>query len=159
MEGSDMSTLQSSSTASIACMEHQILEHVKQALRVTINWEAPVVSMPRKLSSLQFTIKSFNRHFERVISIEEEGGYMNEVVDAKPYLQNRIDGLERDHNAFRTRLRKLNSALNDIKEWEEPRFEKVCQELRELLDDVDRHDLREIELLQESLLMDDGGEG
>jgi hypothetical protein len=35
----------------------------------------------------------------------------------------------------------------------------VCQELRELLDDVDRHDLREIELLQESLLMDDGGEG
>jgi hypothetical protein len=85
-----MPTLQRSSTASIACMEHQILEHVKQALRVTINWEAPVVSMPRKLSSLQFTIKSFKRHLERVISIEEEGGYMHEVVDAKPYLITRF---------------------------------------------------------------------
>jgi hypothetical protein len=140
-------------------MEHQILEHIKQALRVTLNWEAPVVSMPRKLSSLQFTIKSFQRHLERVISIEEEGGYMHEVADAKPYFQNRIDQLERDHTRFRTKLRKLIPELNDIKEWEEPRFEQVCGDLRELLDDVDRHDLAEVELLQESLLMDDGGEG
>lgn len=154
-----MPTVQSSSMASIACMEHQILEHVKQALRVTINWEAPAVSMPRKLSSLQFTIKSFKRHLERVISIEEEGGYMNEVVDAKPYLQNRIEGLERDHSAFRSRLRALTSELNDLQEWEEPRFDQLCEELRRLLDDVDRHDLGEVELLQESLLMDDGGEG
>ena len=154
-----MPTLQSNSTASTACMEHQILDHVKQALRVTINWEAPVVSMPRKLSSLQFTIKSFQRHFERVITIEEEGGYMNDVVVAKPYFQNRIDQLERDHAKFRCRLRKLLPELNDIKEWEEPRFEKVCDDLRELLDDVDRHDLGEVELLQECLLMDDGGEG
>jgi hemerythrin-like domain-containing protein len=154
-----MSTLQKSSTASIACMEHQILEHVKQALRVTINWEAPVVSMPRKLSSLQFTIKSFKRHLERVISIEEEGGYMNEVIDVKPYLQSRIDRLERDHKAFRSRLKGLTSELSDINEWEEPRFDRVCEELRALLDDVDRHDMGEVELLQESLLMDDGGEG
>lgn len=154
-----MPMLQGNSTASIACMEHQILDHIKQALRVTINWEAPVVSMPRKLSSLQFTIKSFQRHFERVIAIEEEGGYMNEVLVAKPYFQNRIDQLERDHAKFRARLRKLLPELNDIKEWEEPRFEKVCDDLRELLDDVDRHDFGEVELLQESLLMDDGGEG
>jgi hemerythrin-like domain-containing protein len=145
--------------ASIACMEHQILEHIKQALRVTLNWQAPVVSMPRKVSSLQFTIKSFQRHLERVISIEEEGGYMEEVASAKPYFQNRIDRLAADHETFRSRLRKLIPALNDIKEWEEPRFEQVCDELRRLLDEVDRHDLSEVELLQESLLLDDGGEG
>jgi len=154
-----MPMLQSTSTASIACMEHQILDHVKQALRVTINWEAPAVSMPRKLSSLQFTFKSFQRHFERVIAIEEEGGYMNDILTTKPYFQNRIDQLERDHAQFRSRLRTLIPELNDIKEWEEPRFERVCNDLRALLDDVDQHDLGEVELLQESLLMDDGGEG
>ncbi|MCI0332452.1 MAG: hemerythrin domain-containing protein [Planctomycetes bacterium] len=154
-----MPMLQGNSTASAACMEHQVLEHIKQALRVTIHWQAPAVSMPRKLSSLQFTIKSFQRHLERVISIEEEGGYMNEVIDAKPYFQDRIERLEKDHGRFRARLRTLMPELNDIKEWEEPRFEQVCDELRQLLDDVDRHDWREVELLQESLLMDDGGEG
>jgi len=154
-----MSALRASSSASTACMEHQILEHIKQALRVTINWQAPVVSTPRKLSSLQFTIKSFQRHFERVIFIEEEGGYMADVVDAKPYFQERIDRLAGDHDRFRDRLRRLIPELSDIKEWEEPRFEDVCDKLRALLEDVDQHDAREVELLQESLLLDDGGEG
>ncbi|HEY3392951.1 MAG TPA: hemerythrin domain-containing protein [Lacipirellulaceae bacterium] len=147
------------SAISMACMEHQILHHVKQALRVTLDWQAPAVSMPRKLSSLQFTIKSFQRHLERVMSLEEEGGYMASVLESRPYFQDRIDQLASDHAQFRKRLQKLMPELNDISEWEEPRFNDVCGELRSLLDDVDEHDAREIELLQESLLYDDGGEG
>jgi hypothetical protein len=140
-------------------MEHQVLHHIKQALRVTLDWEAPVVSMPRKLASLQFTIKSFRRHLERMISLEEVGGYMADILDSRPYFQERIDQLAADHARFRSRLQQLIVQLNDISEWEEPRFEEVCGELRALLDDVDRHDAEEIELLQEALLSDDGGEG
>src|SRR5689334_22241629 len=116
------------STGSLACMEHQIFEHIKQALLVTLNWHAPAVSMPRKLSSLQFTIKSFQRHLERVTSIETDGGYMADVVEAKPYMQERISQLQKDHERFRDRLRKLIPKFNDIKEWDEPRFEEVCRE-------------------------------
>jgi hypothetical protein len=159
MEGLPMPALQNNSAASTACMEHQVLEHIKQALRVTIHWQAPAVSMPRKLSSLQFTIRSFQRHFERLISIEEEGGYMVDVLDSKPYFQERIDQLAGDHARFRDRLRRLIPELDDIKEWEEPRFDQVCGNLRALLDEVDQHDAREVNLLQESLLVDDGGEG
>ncbi len=147
------------STGSTACMEHQVFEHIKQALLVTLNWQAPAVSMPRKLSSLQFTIKSFQRHLDRVISIEVGGGYMADVVEAKPYMQDRLDQLAADHGRFRERLRKLIPQLNDIKEWEEPRFDLVCDELRSLIADVDRHNQQEVELLQESMLVDDGGEG
>jgi hypothetical protein len=154
-----MATAQENSTISIVCLEHQILEHVKQALRVTLNWQAPAVSMPRKLGSLQFTIKSFQRHLERLMRIEEEGGYMSEVLDAKPHLQPRVEKLATDHARFRHRLGQLLPELNDIKDWEEQRFEQVCGEVRSLLDRIDRHDLCEIELMQESLLTDDGGEG
>lgn len=153
-----MSTLQDSGV-SIACMEHQVFEHVKQALLVTLNWDAPSVSMPRKLSSLQFTIKSFQRHLERVLSIEEEGGYMADAMDIKPYFQDRVEQLAKDHARIRDRLRKLMPQLADTKEWEEPRFVQVCDELRELIADLDRHNEREIELLQESTCTDDGGEG
>src|SRR5262245_15896857 len=159
MEDATMTTLQDTSAISAVCMEHQILEHVKQAMRVTLNWHAPDVSMPRKLSSLQFTIKSFQRHLERVMNLEEQGGYMSEVVDEKPYLQNRISFLAGDHRRFRDRLRALLPALNDIREWEQPRFVQVCDDLSALLDEVDQHDKREIELLQESAVVDDGGEG
>ena len=64
-----------------------------------------------------------------------------------------------DHVRFRERLRKLIPQLNDIKEWEEPRFNQVCDELRSLIADIDRHNEQEVELLQESMLVDDGGEG
>ncbi len=153
-----MTTL-NDSDISTACMEHQVFEHIKQALLVTLNWHAPAVSMPRKLSSLQFTMKSLQRHFERVISIEEEGGYMADAMDTKPYFHDRVEQLARDHAHFRERLRELDADLNDTKEWEEPRFERVCHELRELIADLDRHNERENELLQESMLMDEGGEG
>ena len=153
-----MPTLRDSS-ASTACMEHQVFEHIKQALLVTLNWQAPSISMPRKLSSLQFTIKSFQRHFDRVISIEDEGGYMIDVLECKPYMEERIEQLARDHVRFRERLRKLIPELNDIKEWDEPRFEQVCEDLRSLIAAIDRHNEQEVELLQESMLVDDGGEG
>jgi hemerythrin-like domain-containing protein len=154
-----MSMLHDDSVVSALCMEHQILEHVKQAMRVTLNWHAPDVSMPRKLSSLQFTIKSFQRHLERVMNLEEEGGYMSEVVEAKPYLEDRITFLASDHLQFRDRLRALIPELNAISEWEQPRFIEVCNDLNTLLDEIDHHDEREIELLMESALVDDGGEG
>lgn len=153
-----MNTMRESS-ASTACMEHQIFEHIKEALLVTLNWQAPVVSMPRKLSSLQFTMKSFQRHFERVMCIEEDGGYMAEAVDAKPHLQDRVDQLEADHGHIRGRIGALVTELDDIKEWEEPRFEQVCRDLRVLIADVDQHNVAEIELLQESVLAEEGGEG
>src|SRR5262245_66293277 len=93
------------SVASTACMEHQIFEHIKQALLVTLNWKAPSVAMPRKLSSLQFTMKSFQRHFDRVISLEEEGGYMADAMDAKPYVQDRVVQLAKEHARFRERIK------------------------------------------------------
>jgi hypothetical protein len=157
-ENRAMATIHDPAT-STACMEHQVFDHIKQALLVTLNWDAPTVSMPRKLSSLQFTIKSFQRHFERIVSIEEEGGYMADALDAKPHFQDRVEQLSEDHVRFRDRLRRLLPQLNDIKQWEESRFEQICGELRELIADVDRHNEREIELLQESTLVDEGGEG
>lgn len=153
-----MATLNDSS-APTACMEHQIFEHIKQALLVTLNWQAPAVGLPRKLSSLQFTIKSFQRHLERVLKIEEEGGYMADAMDVKPYFQDRVEHLAKDHAMFRDRLARIMPDLNETKEWDEPRFERVCAELRALIADLDDHNEREIELLQESALVDEGGEG
>lgn len=140
-------------------MEHQILDHVKNALRVTVDWKAPAVSMPRKLSSVQFTLKSFQRHLERLMAIEEEDGYMVVVAEAKPNLQYRIDQLAGDHDRFRRRVRAILPQLEDLTEWQQVDFEETCDKIRQLLNDVDRHDEEEVSLLQDSLLSDEGGEG
>lgn len=154
-----MQTTDATSKSSAAWMEHQILDHVKQALRVTLNWKVPAVGMPRKLSSLQFTMKSFQRHLQRIMEMEERDGYMAEVVESKPNTAERIQHLLRDHASFRSWLSDLAPEVDSISEYEEDRFEAVCCRISDLLDQVDRHDAAEIELLQETLLFDEGGEG
>jgi len=154
-----MTMIHDDATLSAHWMEHQILGHIKDALRVTLDWKAPSVSMPRKLSSVRFTMKSFQRHLERTMKLEEVGGYLSVVADTKPNLDDRISVLVGDHDRFRWQLRELMPLLEEVSQWNEEEFDDVCGRVRALLEEVDVHDAAEIELLQESLLMDEGGEG
>jgi hypothetical protein len=145
--------------AQASCMEHQILDHVKQALRVTLNWKAPSIGLSRKMSSVQFTTKSFARHLLRMMDLEEHDGYMAVVREQKPHLEHRVQKLERQHAQFRKALEELTPQVTALTALPDDQFEAVCSRIAELLDRVDQHDLDEIELLQETLLCDEGGEG
>jgi len=140
-------------------MEHQMLEHIKSALRVTINWAAPGVSYHRKLSSVQFAMKSFSRHMRRLMAIEEENGYMKAAAEAKPNMQAKISSLREQHNHFRSMIEQLALQLEELQDWQETEFDRVCDGIRRLLIEVDQHDQSEISLLQETLIIDEGGEG
>lgn len=153
------SSLELRAHAQAAWMEHQILSHLKQALRVTLNWKAPSVSMPRKMSSVQFTMKSFQRHLVRMMDLEEQDGYMTAVVERSPNSSPRIQRLEREHAEFREQLEDLTPDVSALTAFDEDRFEATCARISELLNRVDMHDVNEIELLQETMLCDDGGEG
>ncbi len=154
-----MQGIDTRSQANVAWMEHQILDHVKQALRVTLDWQVPAVGLSRKLSSVQFTLKSFQRHLERLMEIEEEDGYMVLVAETKPHLSCRIERLENDHEKFREEIKHLLPEVEALSEYEGEAFESKCEEIYALLKNIDRHDIEEIELLQETLLFDEGGEG
>jgi hemerythrin-like domain-containing protein len=159
MEGLEMQGLDNRTQANAAWMEHQILEHVKNALRVTLDWKVPSVGIPRKLSSVQFTLKSFQRHLERLMDIEEQDGYMVVVAETKPNMSLRIERLELEHDTFREMIRSLLPAVESLSEYQNEEFENICDDIRILLQQIDRHDAEEIDLLQETLLCDEGGEG
>ncbi|MCC6494157.1 MAG: hypothetical protein IT424_14180 [Pirellulales bacterium] len=145
--------------AQASCIEHRILDHVKQALRVTLDWKAPAIGLPRKASSVEFTTKSFARHLVRMMDLEEQDGYMSVVLEEKPHLEHRVRRLERQHQQFRAGLEELAPEIDSMQALPEDQFEFLASRIVELLDRVDQHDLEEIELLQETLLCDEGGEG
>lgn len=145
--------------AQASCMEHQILDHVKQALRVTLQWKAPAFGLSRKISSVQFTTKSFLRHLERMMDLEEQDGYMQVVREEKPYLEHRVQQLEQQHAEFRELIEDLKPEVAALTALPAERAQITCHRLVALLNQVDQHDLEEIELLQATLVCDEGGEG
>ena len=147
------------SQANVARMEHQILDHVKQALKVTLNWKVPETGLSRKVSSVRFTFQSFQRHLERLLDLEEQDGYMVLVAELKPNMFTRVERLEQDHLKFREALQQLMPEVEAVNEYQCEQFEEVCEEIRVLLEKIDQHDAEEIDLIQESMLMDEGGEG
>ena len=145
--------------ANASWMEHQMLEHIKNALRVTLGWAAPAVEIERKRSSVLFAMKSFQRHLDRLMGIEEEGGYLFMVSDTKPNMEEQISRLREEHDAFRREVAQLIVVVSEITDWQEEEFEHACRDIKSLLNHVDKHDQAEITLLQETLLFDEGGEG
>lgn len=139
--------------------EQRLFDHVKQALRVMVEWRAPAVSLERKQSGVRFALRSFCRHLERLMEFEERGGYLDAISDSRPNWQTRVVRLRAEHAQLRERIGRLTPQLDDTAAWRAERFDDACETIRELLDDVDQHDREEIALIQETLLFDEGGEG
>ena len=145
--------------ANAACMEHEILKHVKGALGVALGWKEASVGAERKRDSVRFTLQSFQRHLERVMRLEEEDGYLELVADEKPHLYPEVTRLVAQHEVFRNRLKRLMPLLECPCEPGRDELANACSEIEDFLICVDEHDRREIDLLQEALLCDVGGEG
>jgi hemerythrin-like domain-containing protein len=151
--------MDSKNYASLCLMEHQILQHVKDALRITLAWETSAVGLARKVSSVQFTMQSLSRHLERVMALEEEDGYMTSVRELKPNLYDRARSLRSEHQEFRQAVQRLLPALEKTNPRDEASFAQVCGDLGAFLDRIDRHDKQETDLLQTAFYDDIGGEG
>jgi len=139
--------------------EHTALQNLKDALRLTLEWQAPSVKRARKLASLAFIIRALQRHLEQQLALEEFDGYMSHVHDAKPNLVRRTEQLRADHDFFRHTLRKLLPNVEQVCPNDEHHFEHLCDELDQLLKRIEQHDQAEATLLYEALLTDEGGEG
>lgn len=139
--------------------EQQVLEHLKGALRVMVDWRAPAVSLSRKRSSVRFALRSFCRHLERLMSFEEKDGYLSEVAEKRPCWQTRVRKLRTEHSSLRAQMDRLAPQLEKADELQADKFENACLAIRVLLDEVERHGHDEIALLQDIMLCDEGGEG
>ncbi len=139
-------------------VEHETLKHITGSLRTILSWHAEQTGAARKLSSLRFVVQSFQRHLERLMALEEYDGYMSAVVQAKPRLSAEVQDLREEHGSFRTTLNRLVGRFEQLSPTEQSCFDAACEDLATLLQSVDAHSSREVHLLQDALLQDEGGE-
>jgi hemerythrin-like domain-containing protein len=139
--------------------ENKMLLLLVEGLRDTLAWKVQGADFTRKLASIRFFMKSFQRHLDRVLTIEEDGGYMDMVLQANPQQGDSVNALRQEHQRFRKEARHIDDQFEHVPPTDGDSFSHICGELGDLLNSLDAHNKKEIDLMQEAFDQDEGGEG
>ncbi|HET6882507.1 MAG TPA: hypothetical protein VFI31_20235 [Pirellulales bacterium] len=145
-----------STTEEQALFEHQLLAHIAEALRTTIDWALHTQDCSSRLPSLRFIAHSFHRHLEHILDLEEREGYLPAIGSRRHAdLRGPIETLRREHNDFRRRLRLAVDRLEQLTASDYLTVGEVCTGLLALLDEINDHNRREMLLIEEVRERDD----
>jgi len=142
-----------------ALAEHDLVEHVKEALRLAMSWNLREVGLARKLTSVRFCTESLARHLQLLMEMEEQGGYLDDVGEQKPHLSDRAERLGMEHGVIRSETTRVLGLVQAATPEDDEGFAEACRELELLLARLDDHESRERELFFELYCEDEGGEG
>ena len=140
-------------------VEHDMLKHLVEGLRMAAGWQVQGQDASRKLSTLRFVLQSFQRHLERLLALEEDDGYMGLVRACAPWLGRTTDALRAEHGRFRTEASRLVQRLERLPATDLAGLGEFCDDLLVLLGEIGEHSDKEMALLQEAFDRDEGGEG
>lgn len=140
-------------------LESKALEHVTRALEEILGWTVEGDGFSRKLSSVRFFTELYQRHLERLFSLEEIDGYMEGILSFKPELAHQVDELKQEHEQFRAAVRRSVVRIDLASQTRLAQFDATCEKLRVTINQVLEHLRRENEMLVESMQRDTGGEG
>jgi hypothetical protein len=104
------------------------------------------------MSAVHFLTESFQRHLERMLELEERGGYLEMIRQSHGELRARADSFRQEHQQFRGTTGRLLQAMSRSDEPSSAEAESIFNELTSLLEQIDGHNKRELDLLQEIIL-------
>lgn len=162
MNLSEVTTCATTDTHEIAKqiqVELSLLVNIEKALRIALDWKTEDRGIIRKLSTLRFVTRSFERHLTRLRVISEYGGYMHLVTDTKPHLASEVQALKETRNDLQAELERMIVALEHVFPNDTSEFKRICREYDRYLEALKSHGEQELELFHRSFLQEDGGSG
>jgi len=142
-----------------ALVENGLLKSLTEGLQRALAWEASEEAFARKLSTVRFIFQSFQRHLERLMRLEEVDGHMDTVLATNPHLTKAVDSLKEEHVKFRQVTGRLGQRLERVSTTDYELFTDICDELGDVLHELDEHTAEEAKLYLEGFEQEEGGEG
>ena len=140
-------------------IEREMLSHIENGLRTVLAWHTEGADYSRKLSTLRFIAQSFERHLDRVQALDEHDGFIPMVLETKPHLHPQIEDLKTRRDEERSRVQRIVSRLDRLVPDKMDDFDRLCNELGDVLERFKAQRQRELALLQEAFTQEEGGDG
>ena len=142
-----------------AKIELRILLDMEQSLRIALQWMTRERGNSRKLSTLRFTARSFERHLTRTRVLADHGGYLHAITVANPHLANKVKAAWDAREELQANFERIILRLEYVSPDDTAALGKVCAELERYLDQLKTHGEKEMDLLHHSVTQVEGGEG
>ena len=141
-------------------LEREILTHVRQAVRLAVRAPFDLETSAEWHERLCFLLDSFGRHMRRLFTIEEEGGYLDFVVDSqRPNLAQTADRLLAEHRELVEIHHEVLKDAKTISVSNLANLHELRQRVIGFLGRLARHFRDEKNLCFDALMVDIGGEG
>lgn len=93
-------------------------------------------------------LRDFRNHLLKHFDLEEEGGFMNEILSEAPEAMNKVKKLEAEHGQIISNVDGILADLKEMQQKEISRFEEVRNRVTQLLTTVRNHEEAENDLIQ-----------
>ena len=131
-------------------VELAILLGIERSLQIALQWMTRDRGNSRKLSTLRFVARSFERQLTRTRVLADYGGYMHLITEIKPRLASEVTALRSARAELQANFERIIVRLEYVSPDDAVGFAKVCAELKDYLADLKAHGGKELELLKRS---------
>jgi len=101
-------------------------------------------------------LRDFRFHVANHIDLEEDGGFMSEIVEMAPEKDTQIKKLAKEHEGLLDKIDQLINELRPLTYNDNEKLDMIRTHLKEMLRTMDRHESEENELIQSVFYQDYG---
>ena len=137
--------------------EHDHLKDEMKRIRKMTNCEFSDGEFDSWRLDLVWLLRDFHNDLEKHFDLEEEGGFMSDILAIAPQHSHTVEKLESEHQQMLVKLEDAISQLKAIEIKNTEKIEAACQTIHEMLEILTTHEAAEGDLIESTYLNDYGG--
>lgn len=137
--------------------EHDKLREEFQKIYQKIDAHVPAEQFPRWRMDLIFLLRDFQNDLLKHFDLEEEGGFMSDVIRLAPQHSGVVAKLQAEHIEIARELDNILIYLKGLQENTSGKYADFSRRVKDLLNFFRAHETTESEVLMSTYLQDEGG--
>jgi len=136
--------------------EHDRLKDTMAIIRSELKEEVQADEFADWKLTFVWHLRDFQNALLKHFDLEEDGGFMQDLVAISPGCTARVDRLKQEHDEIIPRLNQLTDSLREMTSKRDGDLDGVVTGVIDVLDLLERHEAAECELIQDVYFQDIG---
>lgn len=128
--------------------EHECIKRDMGDIEGAISKEIPFEEFSEWRLEFMWRLRDFRLHLLKHFDLEEEGGFMNEILAEAPESAGKVAKLEQEHQQIVSDLDGVLSSLKELELRNDEKLQDVRRRVSQLISAIRNHEAAENDLIQ-----------